>query len=68
MDAVCRERAGREASLPGIYIVKPGDTLWGIADRHYGKGARYTRIHRANLKRIPDADVIRPCQRIWIPA
>lgn len=30
------------------YVVKKGDTLWGIATRHYGKGSLWTKIWEAN--------------------
>lgn len=30
------------------YVVKSGDTLWGIAQAHYGSGAQWTRIYDAN--------------------
>ncbi len=50
-----------------IYVVQPGDTLWAIANRHYRHGSRYTIIYRANQHRIPDADVIRPCQKLVLP-
>jgi LysM domain len=31
-----------------IYRVQPGDTLWGLADRFYGNGRRWTEIANAN--------------------
>lgn len=30
------------------YTVKKGDNLWGIAQKFYGSGAKYTRIQKAN--------------------
>jgi len=60
-------RAGRPVKPPGRYVVDKGDTLWSIAARHYGDGSRYRIIVRANRKQISDADMIRPCQRLYVP-
>lgn len=30
------------------YTVKSGDTLWGIAEKHYGSGTKHTTIYNAN--------------------
>lgn len=32
----------------GIYTVKSGDTMWGLAERFYGNGTEYARIMREN--------------------
>ncbi len=58
--------AGNRVTPPGYYIVKAGDTLWDIADLHYDDGTRFALLRRANRK--IDPDVIRPCQRIYVPA
>ena len=62
----CELAGNRVATPPGYYIVKAGDTLWDIADLHYDDGKRFTVLRRAN-RRI-HANVIRPCQRIFVPA
>ena len=67
-DQVCFDRAGKPITPPGTYIVARGDTLWEIAEVHYDKGTRYTRIFRANRTRISDPDLIYPCQRLYLPA
>jgi nucleoid-associated protein YgaU len=59
------ELAGNRTTPPGYYIVKAGDTLWDIADMHYDDGTRFALLQRAN-RRI-DPDLIRPCQRIFVP-
>ena len=61
------EAAGGDVALPGWYVVKAGDTLWSIAERHYGAGWRYKRIHAANRRRIRDPHWIRPCQQVYLP-
>jgi nucleoid-associated protein YgaU len=61
------EAAGSDVTLPGWYVVKQGDTLWGIAERHYKAGWRYKRIFAANRKTIRNPHRIFPCQRIYLP-
>ncbi|TAE10637.1 MAG: LysM peptidoglycan-binding domain-containing protein [Bacteroidetes bacterium] len=31
-----------------VYVVKYGDTLWGIAEKFYGDGSKYMKIFEAN--------------------
>jgi LysM domain-containing protein len=62
----CR-RAGVPVRRGGWYVVQKGDTLWRIAEAHYGYGEAYLRLHRANRERVPEADLIYPCQRLYIP-
>lgn len=38
----------RPASTANTYTVKSGDTLWGIAQKFYGSGAKWTTIYNAN--------------------
>ena len=47
------------------YIVQKGDTLWGIANKYYGNGARYHEIAKAN--NITNPDLIYPGQKLLIP-
>ena len=61
------EAAGTDAALPGWYVVKQGDTLWSIAERHYKAGWRYKRIFASNRKRLRNPHRIFPCQRIYLP-
>ena len=50
-----------------VIIVRSGDTLWQIAQRHYGDGAKYTQIFRSNRKQIRDPNWIYPSQRFELP-
>jgi nucleoid-associated protein YgaU len=61
-------RAGRRITLPGTYVVAPGDTLWQIAESYYNNGERYRAIARVNRASIGDPDMIYPCQRVYLPA
>lgn len=49
------------------YTVEPGDTLWAIAERFYGSGNLWTRIHEANRDKIKDPDLIQPGWVLTIP-
>lgn len=40
------------------YKVKKGDTLWAIAKKYYGSGAKYTKIVNANKKLIKNPNLI----------
>jgi nucleoid-associated protein YgaU len=53
----------------GIYVVQSGDTLWRIAEEHYGagQGARYQEIFEANKPMLKHPDKIYPGQRLRIP-
>jgi nucleoid-associated protein YgaU len=52
-----------------MYTVQKGDTLWEIAEKHYGKGkgARYTEIVKANSPPVKDPDMIQPGWVLRIP-
>jgi nucleoid-associated protein YgaU len=53
-----------------MYTVQKGDTLWKIAETHYGKanGAKYTVIFEANKPMLSHPDKIYPGQVLRIPA
>jgi nucleoid-associated protein YgaU len=52
-----------------MYTVQKGDTLWKIAEMHYGKGqgAKYTEIVKANTPPVKDPDLIQPGWVLRIP-
>jgi len=51
----------------GRVVVQPGNSLWRIARRAYGKGAQYTIIYAANASQIRDPDLIYPGQIFEVP-
>ena len=52
-----------------FYEVKKGDTLWKIAETHYGKGkgVKYTVIFEANRPMLKHPDKIYPGQKLRSP-
>lgn len=50
-----------------IYTVKPGDTLWKIAQEFYGKGWLWRRIYSANEDTIEDPNDLHEGQVLVIP-
>jgi nucleoid-associated protein YgaU len=68
---------GNTGILPGgdgapepqrIYTVQPGDSLGGIAVRHYGDINRFLRVYDANRTILSSPDRIRVGQRLVLPA
>lgn len=50
-----------------MVVVQPGNSLWRLARRTLGEGARYTVIYQANKDRIRDPNLIYPGQVFEIP-
>ncbi len=59
----------KEAAAATMYTVKKGDTLWKIAEMHYGKGqgARYPEIVKANSPPVKNPDLIQPGWVLRLP-
>lgn len=64
------ERARPEdiALADGKVVVQPGNSLWRIARRAYGRGAQYTVIYEANADQIRDPNLIYPGQIFDVPS
>lgn len=58
-----------EVPASTMYTVKKGDTLWKIAELHYGKGKgpKYTEIVAANSPPVKNPDLIMPGWVLRIP-
>lgn len=52
----------------GAYTVKPGDSLWKIAEQYYKSGIHYNEIFLANQDVLPNPNSIKPGQLLRIPA
>ena len=63
-ESVAAEKAEAEAV---IYVVRKGDTLSAIAQKHYGKASKYMKIFEANRPMLKDPDKIYPGQSLRIP-
>ena len=63
-DDITTKTGGPESSY---YTVEKGDSLWKIADTHYGDGSKYTEIFEANKPVLKDSDKIYPGQMLRIP-
>lgn len=56
------------AAEPVFHTVAKGDTLWAIASKTLGSGARYPEIFEANKPMLSDPDKIYPGQVLRIPS
>ncbi len=52
---------------PKFHTVEKGDTLWAVAEKALGNGARYKEIFEANKPMLTDPDRIYPGQNLRIP-
>ncbi|MBI5165365.1 MAG: LysM peptidoglycan-binding domain-containing protein [Magnetospirillum sp.] len=52
---------------PDFAVVHPGNSLWRLARRTYGRGMAYVDIFDANRRQIHDPDLIYPGQRLVLP-
>ena len=52
---------------PRLHTVEAGDTLWAIAEKTLGDGARFQEIFEANRPMLADPDRIYPGQVLRLP-
>lgn len=60
-------RPARPAVAAFFHTVEPGDTLWAVAAKAYGDGAKYLRIFEANKPMLAHPDGIYPGQVLRVP-
>jgi nucleoid-associated protein YgaU len=71
--AVSRDLTGEEHPSPApgeverLHLVKPGDTLAGIAKQYYGDENEYEGIVAANRDRLGENDELVPGSELRIP-
>ena len=58
----------RDLPAGQIVVVQPGNSLWRLARRSYGRGIQYTTIYEANRDQIRDPELIFPGQVFTVPA
>ena len=63
--AAVEDSAG--AGTPSFHEVQKGDTLWKVAEKAMGNGARYQDIFEANRPMLSHPDKIYPGQMLRIP-
>jgi len=51
----------------GLVVVQPGNSLWRIARRIYGRGVQHTIIYQANRDQINEPSLIYPGQIFLVP-
>lgn len=59
--------AAPAAEAPLVYTVQPGDSLAGIALRHYGTTTAQDLIYRANRDKLASPSAVRPGMTLTIP-
>jgi nucleoid-associated protein YgaU len=66
-DRQASANAAPDAQKSNVVIVRAGDTLWQIAQRHYGDGAKFTQIFQNNRNQIRNPNWIYPAQKFELP-
>lgn len=64
---VKKEREKNNAPKAKKYTVKAGDTLWSIAAKYLGSGAKYMQIYEANRNILSNPNIIYAGQELIIP-
>lgn len=64
---ITEEREATTAPQATTYTVKKGDTLWAIAKKYLGNGAKYHQIYEANKGKISNPNLIYVGQVLTIP-
>jgi nucleoid-associated protein YgaU len=70
LEASQEQTSGQDASAiekAKVYVIRRGDTLWGIAKRYLGSGLLYSSIFQDNREVIRNPDLILPEQKVKMP-
>lgn len=65
--AAVEEDVASQGAEPVFHTVAKGDTLWAIAEKTMGNGAKYQEIFEANKPMLSHPDKIYPGQMLRIP-
>ena len=65
---VAEKKAGSPLNPPVEHVVRTGDSLWKIAKKYYGSGAKWSLIYEANKSAIKKKDFLEPGTVLVIPA
>ena len=66
-EAPARKLVRESRALSGrVYEVRPGDTLWAIAERQFGDPTRWPELFEANRSRLANPNLIRPNQKLQL--
>lgn len=61
------DNAAADSADMNTYVVQPGDNLWKIARKRYGRGWRWRTIYEANTDTLPDPGQLHVGQVLVIP-
>ncbi|HLZ72573.1 MAG TPA: LysM peptidoglycan-binding domain-containing protein [Dehalococcoidia bacterium] len=50
-----------------VYVVRPGDCLWAIAQRYYGDGSLWPLLYAANADKVYNPNLIYPGEVLRLP-
>jgi LysM domain len=64
--SLCAQPANPKPNAPDRYVVRPGDSLWGIAGRFTDSPQKWTEIWQLNKERIQNPNVLRPGEVILL--
>lgn len=65
--AVTATATTKSSKAKSTYTVRSGDTLWSIAKKYYGNGAKYTTIYNANKDKLKSPNLVYKGQVLTIP-